>query len=418
MAKESSIKISAAPLSALTKPGNILSGVLADLMDEVESSERTNCLYQEGLFNGIIGLAYYYYHLFKITAHKRYLRKSISYIRQVICFVGKEDQMITYYSNFAFGMSGLAFVLAGFGPKSTLSLPVAEITRDLEDLIYQSMIQQVSHNQYSLLFGFSGSLFYFNTKDDKTAAAKISGFLEHLESETGFRHHASVTEYLKKTLRSALPNLNFSLINGVSGVFYVILLVAIKHPEIDKKFKLRDIISDFLNFILVGFVNDNPHASVFNIVMAAGSSGQTRKNNGEGFAAYINDLYMVLFFVRYCSFYGEQSMKTTVGIFLDRLVNNNERLQHQLLEQGAFVESATITELFNTLHQYAAFPELGLICRSMATLTEKCLYSKNNETMTWDQKAGLIKGYPIVILSQLSFLHRKASSSWNKVLFL
>ncbi|MDN5286010.1 MAG: Lanthionine synthetase C-like protein [Mucilaginibacter sp.] len=393
-----------------------MKGLLFELITEVEASENLGYLHQEGLSNGMAGLAYYYYHLFKITQHRPFLDKSISYIERVLFLVGKEEQLITYYaSNLAFGLSGLAFTINEFDQKNELLFSVRSMIRDIDDLIGQAMLQQLGYGHFSILFGFSGSLFYFNCKSDKAAVKMITDTLEQLLLQTGFRNFKSLEEYFTKTFRSATASLNFSFIHGLSGLFYVLLLIAIKHKNVDSKFNLKAVLHSFLSYLLENYLSDESQSNIFNVYRNKINAPPQRQ---QIFAAHLNDLYMLIFIKKYSMFYNDRSFKTTTDVLITKAIRNNSFIQQNLVEEIALVEATTITELLKKLLVYTDDPELWKTYQLMNAVIDKCIALRFKKETTWDQKLKLINGYPSVILNRASHFYPEKATSWSKVLML
>lgn len=390
--------------------------LIRSMHEELELHENLSLLHQEGMFTGTTGLAYYYYHLFLITKQKSHLLKSKAYVEQVIDTIGEEQQIITYYaSNFAFGMSGFAFLLNSFGNEMELSYGIKSIKNDLDEMIYQSMLNQINHKQYNLLYGFSGSLYYINSRTDAKAVKEIDHFLNHLILESRFADYNSVPAYLDQVFDHCGNSSNYGLIDGITGVFYVLLLIAIKHPTIAQKFLLKNIVYDFLITLTdkqIGHVRKN---FIFETEVEV---SQQSVYTHEQLSSHINDLYITLFLVRYQSHFADHRLDLIVSKKLLDVIDDNKFIQPLLFRCNMLPEITTAAEVLKAINKYVDYPEINSLYHSICESINKCLLSNSHRPQPWNQKLSLIKGYPIIILNQLSFKQADHLSAWNKVLFL
>lgn len=131
---------------------------------------------ESGLLGGRLGLALYYYTVYKATDDEQSGDRALAEIEQILETIDA-GQPVFAGNSYAGGLAGFGYLLSYLQKEGFLDTDMQETFADIDKTLFETAMKQVSANQNDYLHGAMGTAFYFLNRLPDTA---IESYLNEL----------------------------------------------------------------------------------------------------------------------------------------------------------------------------------------------------------------------------------------------
>ncbi len=178
----------------------------------------------DGLFGGSLGLALYYFNLYKAHGLQADADKAISYVETTLQKIN-EGAIHLFGHSFCSGLAGLGYMINELKNADLVDIDIHEEFAELDLLLYQSTKHQLQQsNQHDFLHGAMGVIYYFVTRLPDTTIAGYTYELVELFCDKAVYTDKGIwfKNFVIKEDKEA--EVNFSLSHGQSSFLIVLAL--------------------------------------------------------------------------------------------------------------------------------------------------------------------------------------------------
>jgi lantibiotic biosynthesis protein len=185
----------------------------------IESNTPAN----DSLLGGGLGMAFYYYHLYKIFNNEDYADKALDFIEHAVNLSGEADKTL-FGASFSAGGAGMGYLIKTLHDDGLLDMDLEDELSDLDEYLFQSALAMiVQDGNLDYLHGAAGIIYYFShrlpdARSHERVTRLITAFIQKkivTENGTWFSNYV-----MDKDDRTEI---NFSLSHGQTGFLLILM---------------------------------------------------------------------------------------------------------------------------------------------------------------------------------------------------
>lgn len=376
-------------------------GNLTSIIDKM-SYESLNT---DGLMTGKLGVAYYYYILFKEKNNKKYLNIVEKILEEILDKIDSVKSTLLLNPFIEDGISGLGFFLKFLTIENILEKDILEKLIPINKIIYESAINLLEKGNYDFLNGPIGLLYYLNYVDCEHYTNSIIDIIYQRYLKEGYRMFYNNFNYI--------TGIHFGYAHGLFAIIKVLNQIN------DKTGKCDFIIIDMLNEINRISLSSKKDISGYKYYMPR-SIYKTEKNNDEinykPILAWSNsDLNFSTLIYSLKGKYLTKELKDTADMIALESTKRKKEEQTRISDYRFFFGSSGVLQMYNFLYQKTKNNDLLFACEFWYEETLRLL--KEPENRISQNKLDFLNNLPGTNLALLEYQKRE-SLHWSKLYLL
>jgi lantibiotic modifying enzyme len=241
---------------------------LARIQEHISGSQPKN----DSFIGGALGLAFYYYHSYKVFEENRLGDRAQELIEEIFANIDSGSARLAGPA-FSNGGAGLAYTINFLSREGFLDFDVDHEFEELHKYLYQSAVSQIEGDFLDYLHGAMGTVFYFSERvrtmkgarsmhaapaDGRSPSGdegspsgqdRISYYLDHLIEKICDKAilHESGCWFRNFMLQiQEKDEINFGLSHGLSGILLILINA---YPQSMHKLRIERVVREGIRFI-------------------------------------------------------------------------------------------------------------------------------------------------------------------------
>ena len=365
----------------------------------------------DGLFEGRLGLMWYYYTQWQATRQDVYREQGLAVLGEIFTHLNNDNPQLSGAS-MSVGVAGFCYVVTMLHRQKWLELDLEETLADLEAFLFESALELIEKQQLDFWHGAFGVLFYFLERLPTPQIKQWAEILvEKIVNEVRGDDDGLWFPDIQKPGDESI--INFSLSHGQAAFLIILMQAAKKGVQtelvtsvvwrgvnfIQKHYKSADYKESFTHYPLL--LNENTNEPTFS----------------NRLALCYGDLNIALLLYRAAEFLQKPTLRRDADILgLGTLLRQTEKAT-QVSDAHLCHGAAGVAQFYYTLYKIAGHEGYLYLCwidKTIALLH----YDLEKETFK-GREGSLLEGYVGISLALLSYIyHEKEQLTWAKLLLL